>query len=220
MMFTGLIETIGTIKETRKVSGSLHLAIARGDTPFTVKRGDSVSVHGACLTVESIQGDTIGFTAVAETIRRTTLYTAQRGTRVNLERSCTPQSRLDGHIVLGHVDATGSVVDTKTVGESRVLTIRFPDSLAPFIAEKGSVAVNGISLTVVDCTRSQFRISIIPYTYNNTTMKYTHNGESVNIEVDIIARYVGRMFSCSKQTHSREKDDAGHLLETMERLGF
>jgi riboflavin synthase len=228
-MFTGIIETVGTVRDMRRGDRSVTIGIAPDAKEFAVETGGSVACDGVCLTVESVRDSIVYFTAVAETLDRTTIGLLQAGGRVNLERALALCDRLDGHFVLGHVDAVGTIVSDRHDGDSTVRTIRVPRETAPYLAEKGSVAVDGISLTVVAAGADTFGVSLIPFTLERTTMALKRAGGRVNIECDIIARYLARLMS-QGQTFDAVKDKSSStpkdvssgssLFDTMERSGF
>ena len=185
--------------------------------PYDVSLGDSVAINGICLTVESISANELSFTAVNETLSRTALGAARPGDKVNLERALLPTDRMGGHIVLGHVDGVGRILSDRGDGESIVRTIQVPASLIPFMAPKGSVAVNGVSLTIADAKENTISISLIPYTLRTTTMGMVRSGDVVNIECDVLARYIAQ---CIKSDHAGEASRKENLLSKMETLGF
>lgn len=217
-MFTGIIETTGTVREIRTSGQSIVLGIAPGSTPFEVTAGASVCVDGACLTLESQRGAVLFFTAVAETLSRTTLGTKHPGDTVNLERALPLSARLDGHFVLGHVDAVGDIVADRAIGNSVVRTLRVPKSVIPFCAEKGSVAVDGVSLTIARAAANEIDVSLVPFTLERTTLARKRPGDRVNIECDVLARYIGRLL----ETGAVDKKNAGgaSLADSLERSGF
>jgi len=213
-MFTGLIETMGVIAGVRPGGRSVELCVKPDMDGFEVETGGSVAIDGVCLTLE--RRDAAGrmfFTAVAETLRRTAFDRVVPGRRVNLERAMRANGRLDGHIVLGHVDAVGRIVGDEDAGVSIVRTIEIPKELSPFMAEKGSVAVDGISLTIAGAGVNTISLSLIPATIGKTTMSAKKAGDAVNIECDVIARYIYRMVTA--QVSPKES-----LVDKMERLGF
>lgn len=189
-MFTGLIETTGRIKKIGKSNRSVTLDIIPLKDEFDVSNGASVAIDGVCLTVESIKGKIIQFTAVAETLSRTTLGLVREGTTVNLERSLRLSDRLDGHFVLGHVDAVGKIMADKKIGNSLVRTIGIPSQIRQFLPEKGSVSIDGISLTIARTSKDSIDISFIPHTMELTNVNMKRSGDTVNIECDIVARYI------------------------------
>lgn len=190
-MFTGIVEAVGTLSEVKGTGGGYRVRIL---TPLsaTVNVGDSVAVNGVCLTVILVDGEHILADVGPETSRVTTLGTLQRGQEVNLERPLRGDGRLDGHFVLGHVDGVGVIEEIRSEGESRWLTIGFPPALAPYFIRKGSVAVDGVSLTVAGLGDRQFDVMVIPFTWSNTTLRALRKGDKVNIECDMIGKYVVR----------------------------
>ena len=223
-MFTGLIETIGTISDLRRSDQSLKIGIKAKRDDFDVRLGASVSINGVCLTVESIVGKSMFFTAVQETLQRTTFVKARPGDTVNLERAMLACGRLDGHFVLGHVDTIGAIIADKRVGESIVRSIRAPGSMGKFIAQKGSVAIDGISLTIAECRGETFDISLIPRTLETTTMGLKKAGDEVNIECDVLARYIeqlfGRALSGGELAHCNNSLAGVSLMDKLEEAGF
>lgn len=214
-MFTGLVECMGTVETVQLHGTSIILAIKPDLDNFRVPEGGSVSIDGSCLTVEKDTGKALYFSAVRETILRTTLSDVKVGRRVNMERALQVGGRLDGHMVLGHVDGIGSILSDRDVGGSVLRTIRVPDELTKFMAEKGSVAVDGISLTIAKSDGETIVISFIPATIQKTTMALKKNGDKVNLECDVLARYLNRLLN-----KDGESGTDGSLLNKMERLGF
>jgi riboflavin synthase alpha subunit len=223
-MFTGLIETTGILRDIRRVEKSILLGIAPEMTPFEVAIGASVAVNGACLTLESVCGNRLLFTAVAETVDRTILHDARIGDVVNLERALRATDRLDGHMVLGHVDGVGVIVGDRTDGVGVVRSVEIPENLMTLTAEKGSIALDGISLTIARIDGNVIEISFIPHTLKKTTMGRKIAGEKVNIECDVLARYVARMMNRPPHSGptpgSLAKLSSGSLLDALERSGF
>ncbi len=189
-MFTGIIEALGTLREVRRERGGLALLVDATLPGEPLAVGESVAVSGPCLTVERVVPG--GFTAFAssETVARTTLARARAGQAVNLERALQVGGRLGGHFVSGHVDGIGRVRRVAPSGEAREVTITAPDAILPFLAAKGSVAIDGISLTVNDVRGADFTVMIIPHTLGATTLVQAAPGDDVNLEADVIARYV------------------------------
>jgi len=190
-MFTGIVETVATLAEVKGTGGGYRVRI---QTPLSteLKVGDSLAVNGVCLTVILIDGDHVLADVGPETSRVTTLGALQRGQDVNLERPLKADGRFDGHFVLGHVDGVGVIEEIRPEGESRWLTIGFPPALAAYFIRKGSVAVDGVSLTVAGLGERQFDVMVIPFTWNNTTLKALRKGDKVNIECDMIGKYAAR----------------------------
>jgi riboflavin synthase len=190
-MFTGIVETVGTLAEVKGTAGGYRVRI---DTPLSAELtiGDSLAVNGVCLTVILIDGGHVLADVGPETSRVTTLGALQRGQDVNLERPVRADGRFDGHFVLGHVDGVGVIEEIRPEGESHWLTIGFPPALAAYFIRKGSVAVDGVSLTVAGLGERQFDVMVIPLTWSHTTLKALRKGDKVNIECDMIGKYAAR----------------------------
>ena len=197
-MFTGIVEAVGTLAEVKGTGGGFRVRI---QTPLSsdMKEGDSLAVNGVCLTVILIDGDHILADVGPETSRVTTFGALQRGQEVNLERPVRGDGRMDGHFVLGHVDGVGVIEEIRTEGESHWLTIGFQPALAPYFIRKGSVAIDGVSLTVAGLGERQFDVMVIPYTWGHTSLKGLKKGDKVNLECDMIGKYVVRMMELRKQ---------------------
>ena len=185
-MFTGIIEEVGTVGEL----GDNKLTIRAAKVMEDQKMGDSISVNGTCLTVVAHDSTTFTVDLSPETLSRTSLGSLEQDHKVNLERPLAVSDRLGGHIVQGHVDATGRITSSRTEGNSQILRVRFPERMRPYIVEKGFIAVDGISLTVVQKGTSTFTLSVIPFTLENTNLQEKGVGERVNLEIDVIAKYV------------------------------
>lgn len=191
-MFTGIIETLGFVSEVVKEKGNLNLTIV-SDISNQLKIDQSVAHNGVCLTVVALSGDRHTVTAVEETLSKTNLGTICEGDLVNLERCMEMNGRLDGHIVQGHVDQVATCVDLKELDGSWQYTFEYDASLGNVTVEKGSICVNGISLTVVNSRDNSFSVAIIPYTFEHTNLKKIKPGHLVNLEFDIIGKYVARL---------------------------
>ena len=185
-MFTGIIEEIGTVKDGQPNEMIISAAVVLND----LKVSDSICVNGACLTVTQRDKKSFSAQLVPETLRRTNLGALNTGDCVNLERPIAVGGRYGGHIVQGHVDATGTIESITSQGDALVMKIQSPGSVARYIVEKGFIAIDGTSLTIVDCDNDSFVVSIIPYTRDNTNLGTRKVGDFVNLEVDIIAKYV------------------------------
>jgi len=199
IMFTGIVEEIGNVRSIRRGARSFTLEIDALAVMDGTKVGDSISTNGVCLTVTSVTGR--GFTAdvMPETVSRTALRQLQSGSAVNLERALTLSSRLGGHVVSGHIDGTGTVADIRRDDNAVWMTIRCDSSLLRYVVAKGSVAVQGISLTVARVDTDGFAISLIPHTQNMTTLHAAHVGDEVNIETDVMAKYIERLAGIDNQ---------------------
>lgn len=214
-MFTGIVEEVGTIRHIKTAPDGARLIIAARAVLSDAKQGDSIAVNGVCLTVVERGSDWFAADLSAETLTRTSLRQARTGARVNLERALMPSARLGGHIMQGHVDATGALIEARAVGDGYVVRVGFPPELARYIVEKGSIAVDGISLTVAALGDEWFEIAVIPHTWRMTNLSARAPGALVNLEVDIIAKYVERMM----QAHLQQAR-AGLTLEKLTELGY
>lgn len=199
-MFTGIIEELGTIRRMTSSPKGARVEVTAGTILSDARLGDSIAVNGVCLTVVDQGPDWFAADVSEETLRRTSLKQMRIGTRVNLERPLTPASRLGGHIVQGHVDGVGEFVEARPSGDGWVVRVRFPKDLGRYIVEKGSIAVDGISLTVASLGDDYFEIAIIPHTWKMTNLGSLDRGAALNLEVDVIAKYVERMM----QAHTLE----------------
>ncbi len=214
-MFTGIIEELGTIRKITTGRDGARLEVLARTVLTDAKLGDSIAVNGVCLTVVDKSSDWFAADMSAETLRRTSLRQAQAGTRVNLERAMSASSRFGGHIVQGHVDGTGQFLEAKASGDGWIVRIGFPAELARYIVEKGSITVDGISLTVAALGDGWFEIAVIPHTWKATNLSTLQRNAAVNLEVDIIAKYVERMMQpfagSSQSTLTMEKlSDLGY----------
>ncbi len=188
-MFTGIVEEIGRVQSVS--SGGLVIRVSREMADLRVS--DSISVNGACLTVTSRDEDSFSVDVVPETLRRTNLGALRAGDPVNLERSLAVDGRFGGHVVQGHVDATGAIESVAQEGEALLVRFRAPPSIMRYVVEKGFIAVDGVSLTVVDCDDRSFSVTVIPFTRDNTILGSKAAGDAVNLEADIMAKYVERL---------------------------
>ncbi|MEZ5692085.1 MAG: riboflavin synthase [Rickettsiales bacterium] len=191
-MFTGIISDVGNIVKAEQ-NGDLRLEIACGFLVESIKLGDSIACNGACLTVVEVLTGGFAVELSAETVERTACGQWQAGKQVNLERSLRVGDSLDGHIVSGHVDGVAVIEEIEKFGDSHIVTISAPHDLMRFIAEKGSVTLDGISLTVNYVDGNMFKVNIIPHTWQNTTLCYKEEGGELNMEIDMLARYVARL---------------------------
>jgi len=190
-MFTGLIETVGEVVECKPTSGGTRFRIA---TPLAVelKPGDSLAVNGVCLTVILAEHNEVHADVGPETLRVTTLGSTERGTRVNLERPLRADSRFGGHFVQGHVDAVGHIEELRGGSDFHWLTVSYPTGLAPYIVHKGSIAIDGISLTVAGLGGDRFDVMVVPYTLEHTNLNVRQIRDRVNLECDLVGKYVVR----------------------------
>lgn len=213
-MFTGIIEELGVIRRITSARAGARLEVSARTVLSDAKLGDSIAVNGVCLTVVAQGADWFAADVSAETLRRTSLKQAAAGTRVNLERAMAANGRFGGHIVQGHVDGTGEFQEARPSGDGWVLRIGFPPELARYIVEKGSITVDGISLTVAALGETWFEIAVIPHTWKVTNLGTLARAATVNLEVDIIAKYVERMMAHFADPKSKL------TLETLSELGY
>ena len=192
-MFTGIIEELGSVQSIEQRGENARIVIAAHVVTDGTNHGDSISVNGVCLTALDITRDSFAADVSKETLQRSTLGRLQAGAPVNLERAVTPATRLGGHIVQGHVDARGKFLSVEDHGESWTARIAYPNEIGRYLVFKGSVAVEGISLTIAALNEDYFEIAIIPKTWEVTNLSHLTPGDYVNIEVDIIGKYVERL---------------------------
>ncbi|HAX61660.1 MAG TPA: riboflavin synthase [Elusimicrobia bacterium] len=205
-MFTGIIEDLGTVKKINKTQITVETKLD------DINIGDSICVSGICLTVSDLASSRVHeFTAdiSEETLKKTNLGELKIGSIINLERALKSDGKLGGHFVTGHIDGTGKILKIKKSGNSEIWQFSIPENLSKYIAEKGSVAIDGISLTVAEKKTNSFSTAIIPHTLNNTTLKEKKNGDTVNLETDILAKYV-----------LQQKEKNKITLETLKKAGF
>jgi len=218
-MFTGLIEGIGRIKGASKTGRDMNLFITPLFDMTGCSKGDSISVNGVCLTITEIKDDSLSMYASEETITRSTLGGLKRGDEVNLERALSLADRLDGHMVSGHVDGVGKILRKEQIQRSWLMRVGIDEGLARYTIEKGSIAIDGISLTINRCQDNFFEVNIIPETAEVTTILKKKVGDSVNIETDLIAKYVEKFIR--KERISEKKAASGSINnEMLERFGF
>ncbi|TVQ67796.1 MAG: riboflavin synthase [Oceanospirillales bacterium] len=220
-MFTGIIEAVGEVADIRMKDGDMQLTLRTGKLDLTdVKLGDSIAVNGVCLTAVQLPGD--GF--VADVSRETLAYTRfehlKVGEPVNLEKALTPTSRLGGHLVSGHVDGLGEVVERHDDARSIRFTLKAPSDLSRYIAHKGSITIDGVSLTVNAVNGDLFELNIVPHTAQETIMDHYQSGRQVHLEVDQIARYLERLLIGSGQNYQNSNESTGISQEKLAEYGF
>jgi riboflavin synthase len=191
-MFTGIIKKLSTVEKVARKNGSLFVSVNIPKN-WKIWEGESISINGVCSTVRKFGKKNFEVEYMPETIKKTTVGNFKKGTSVNLEKSLKMSDLLDGHLVQGHVDTRGAVLEVRKVKKSKVLKVRAPKQFMKLIAEKGSIAVDGISLTVVDAGADWFTVSLVSYTLDNTNLGVIKVGEAVNIETDVIAKYVEKL---------------------------
>ena len=212
-MFTGIVETVGTVTGATSVSGGKHLRVNAGPTAQQCLPGASVSVSGVCLTISSVAGELLEFDVIPETLGNSTLGSKRIGDRVNLERAMRLEDRFDGHFVQGHVDGTGVVDRIRSSAREWLTWIRPENHLTPYIIPKGSIAVDGVSLTVAEVRPGAFCVALIPTTLVRTTLADLVVGDQVNLESDIIARAIVHRLT-------QVAAGGGLTLETLRKTGF
>lgn len=196
-MFTGIIEGMGTVSNLKKELDNLHITI-KSDITKELKIDQSIAHNGVCLTVVDIKEDLYTVTAINETLEKSNLGVFKVGDKINLERAMILGERLDGHIVQGHVDQTAVCTNVTEENGSWMFTFKYDDSINNITIEKGSITVNGVSLTVVNSKDGEFSVAIIPYTFDNTNFGYIKSGTAVNLEFDVIGKYVQRLHDLTK----------------------
>lgn len=215
-MFTGLIEAVGEVERLERAGGAARLTVTgRLSRPEELRLGDSVAVNGICLTVVAMGGDAYTFDVSPETLERSTIRSLQRGDRVNLEQALRLSDRLGGHLVSGHVDCIATLAERREQAGNIVFAFRIPPESARYLVAKGSVAVDGISLTVNDVSGDGFTVNVIPHTAARTTLGLRRPGDRVNIETDIIAKYVERLLGGHLPAGG-----PGLTMDTLARNGF
>ncbi len=216
-MFSGIIEVVGKVRSVRSDGGGARISVDAGSLLEGVRNGDSIAVNGACLTVVAFEGQVFEADVSLETLRRTNLGSLQSGDGVNLERALALGDRLGGHLVTGHIDGMGRIRSRRADGESIWLTVEAPPEVMRYVVHKGSVAVDGISLTVADCDGETFSIAIIPHTSERTMLTDKQDGAPVNLEADLIGKYVEKLLS-PHATGGGKPD--GVSLETLKEHGY
>lgn len=213
-MFTGIIEELGRVRSIERRGEGARLVIEARTVTEGTSEGDSIAVNGVCLTAIDVRRDSFAADGSRETLQRSTLGSLRSGSAVNLERAVTPQSRLGGHIVQGHVDARGRFLSSDEHGGSWTVRISYPPEMARYLVFKGSVAVEGISLTVAALTDEYFEIAVIPKTWDITNLSQLRPNDEVNLEADIIAKYVERILTVAQESRSAARSSL-----TIEKLG-
>ena len=211
-MFTGIIEGLGTISGVRPAGQGKRLSVEADFTLDQTKIGDSIAVNGACLTVINICAKQFEVDLSPETLATSTFDQARRGDRVNLERALRLSDRIDGHLVSGHIDGTGMIKSKEKQGNAIMVTFTVPEALTRYMIHKGSVAVDGVSLTINACDTNSFAVSIIPYTADITTVGLKQKGDAVNIETDMIGKFV-EQFTRGKATRDPKETSASSVID-------
>ncbi|MGR6833425.1 riboflavin synthase [Aliivibrio wodanis] len=216
-MFTGIIESIGTLQAITPKGEDISVTVNVGKLDMgDVKLGDSIATNGVCLTVVAMTERTYTADLSLETLKRTGFVDYKAGDKVNLEKAMLPTTRFGGHIVSGHVDAVGEIIERHQTGRAVEFWIQLPQSLAKYVVEKGSITVDGISLTVNDLRKNAFKLTIVPHTAAETTMDNFSVGQKVNLEVDVIARYLERLVIGQKE----EQPESSVTMDLLAKSGF
>jgi riboflavin synthase len=218
-MFTGIIEELGRVRSLEKRGEGVRMTVEARVVTEGTREGDSIAVNGVCLTALDVGRDSFAADGSRETLQRSTLGSLRAGSVVNLERAVTPQTRLGGHIVQGHVDGRGRFLSAEEHGGSWTVRIGYPPELARYLVFKGSVSVEGISLTVAALSDEYFEIAVIPKTWSLTNLSHLRAGDAVNLEADIIAKYVERILSVGAREDAQAQN-AGLTLEKLADLGY
>lgn len=224
-MFTGIIEEVGSIRSVATGTKSAVLSVGAEKVLAGTKVGDSIAVNGVCLTVTGLSRGGFEADVMAETLRRSSLGELRRGSRVNLERAMAADGRFGGHIVAGHIDGTGTIRSMRREDNAVWVEIQTPSEILRYIVEKGSIAIDGISLTVAGLTRDSFLVSVIPHTGQETTLLQRKQGDVVNLENDMVGKYVERLLGLSSAGQAEGEADArdasgGITLEMLQRFGM
>ena len=217
-MFTGLIEDTGILKARTSVGSEYKLIIETALPLEEIRLGDSIAINGACLTVEEMSAKLLTFHTLAETLRRTSIGDVNVGGRVNMERALKMGARLDGHLVSGHVDSQSSILKVDKTADDITVTLSLPKGYEHLFIEKGSVAIDGISLTIADLTESSFSVCLIPHSWAHTNLQERQPGDKVNIETDMIGKYIQRSLSLGKAGIPESKSNI--TMETLFSAGF
>jgi riboflavin synthase len=214
-MFTGIIEGLGTVRSVVRSSGGMRMSLEPDFAVDDLEIGDSISVSGVCLTAVELQQNVVGVDVAPETLSRTTMGRIKPGERVNLERALSFGARLGGHLVSGHIDAVGVVQARRPAANATLWTFGVPEALSRYIVEKGSIAVDGVSLTVNACDGTSFEVSIIPHTAKVTTLGFKDVGDAVNIETDMIGKYVERFTQPFSKNKKSSRDEGSSVDKTL-----
>jgi riboflavin synthase len=215
-MFTGIIEELGTIASLEKHTKGAKVRVSAKIVTQDANEGDSISVNGVCLTALDINSNSFVADVSQETLNRSTLGSLKIGSRVNLERAVTPSTRLGGHIVQGHIDGTGRFLQAVQEGDFWTVRVSYPKEIGQYLVYKGSVSVEGISLTIASLSKDYFEIAVIPKTWELTNLSSLKKGDAVNLEVDVIAKYVERILLYGQS----EEESEGVTMEKLAKLGF
>lgn len=202
-MFTGIVEELGLIANTKPISGGISFKVSASKVLKDIVVNDSICIDGVCLTVTKVEKEGFWVDAVGTTLQKTTFAELKNIGKVNLERSVRLNDRLGGHLVQGHVNGIGTITEIQKLGENYLVKIAIPENLEKYLIKEGSIATNGISLTIADVNDNIVSISIIPHTWKNTTLKYKNINDKVNVEIDILAKYVEKLLTKDKSDQKK-----------------
>lgn len=221
-MFTGLIEEIGKVKKIDSISGGIRISLSASKIMDDLKIDDSVSVNGVCLTAVKIDSNNFVVEAVGETLKKTTFVELKENQIVNLERAVRLNDRLGGHLVQGHVNGVGRITNIQKLGENYFLEVEVPVHLTKYLIDEGSIAIDGISLTIAKLVDNKVGVSIIPHTWKSTNLSTRNIGAKVNIETDVIAKYIEKLLMNKKQNSTGPADESGKPFskEWFEEMGY
>ncbi len=217
-MFTGIIEEIGSVASSNLTGGSGELRVEATLILEESKLGDSIAINGVCLTITRIAGQEITFDVSTETLRRSNLGSLKRGDQVNLERALAADGRFGGHMVSGHIDGTGTLNDRRQEGNATIFTFNMPATIARYLIEKGSIAIDGISLTITALSKDNFSVAVIPHSLQQTTLGKKEVGEKVNLENDLVAKYIEKLLQ--PKNSSSDKQASTLNLDLLRKHGF
>jgi riboflavin synthase len=216
-MFTGIVEAVGTLTAITPKGEDISVTVEVGKLDMSdVKLGDSIATNGVCLTVVDFSSTSYTADLSIETLQKTGFTDYQAGDKVNLEKAMLPTTRFGGHIVSGHVDSVGEIVERNMVGRAIEFWVSMPEEIAKYVAEKGSITVDGISLTVNDLRKNAFRLTIVPHTGEETTIADFHVGRKVNLEVDVLARYMERLLTSQRE----QQPESRITMDFLQQNGF
>ncbi|RTZ16099.1 riboflavin synthase [Vibrio aquaticus] len=216
-MFTGIVEAVGTLTAITPKGEDISVTVEVGKLDMSdVKLGDSIATNGVCLTVVDFTQTSYSADLSVETLQKTGFTDYQAGDKVNLEKAMLPTTRFGGHIVSGHVDGVGEIVERNMVGRAIEFWVSMPEEIAKYVAEKGSITVDGISLTVNDLRKNAFKLTIVPHTGDETTIASFHVGRKVNLEVDVLARYMERLLTSQRE----QQPESRITMEFLQQNGF
>lgn len=217
-MFTGIIQTVGRVKSIESKSEDVLIQIETPDNFTNIELGESIAVNGVCLTAITTLSNGFSANLSSETLKKTSLSEIRANTIVNLERSLTPQTKMSGHFVMGHVDEVGTIIEIKKQEGQTLFRFKHSAGMASYIVEKGSIAVDGISLTVFDCRDNYFSVAVIPFTLNHTNLCKRKIGDKVNLECDMIGKYVVK--ACEKILGGQPSEKSDITPEFLKRYGY